>query len=372
MKKIIISILLMSAACTTAPITKEAPKLTPEAQAVVNKTGHMAATLLTPKGSPITSCGDVYGDVYLTADLSTSSGDCLKPKVNGVTIDGNGHSIMASGFAVNVMQKNHVTIKNVKGGGSIQVYGGSSGESDYTTIQDSELGWIGAYDAAYQVISNNKLTGYQNGFLSHSQVSLHNTFTHNTVVGGGTRFVDFGGNWGDSTHPCPWTYDAITNNRITNSVDVITDNPLTLYYRCGRGAKIYGNSIQAVGEPSGLILRDGASDNTIEGNVIFTDLALDGARGSLQFITGNEGVDFKGYPSRNTVKDNFIFSSLGTGVWMQAPGDKNIFIYNRVYSFNRECFYINAGDGNTFSGNVLNCATPVVWGSKGTNTQWNQ
>src|SRR5438045_798009 len=61
----------------------------------------------------ISSCGPVWADVQLTADLTTTSSVCLDVKADGVTIDGAGHRVTSPNLAVSISDHKNVVVKRV-------------------------------------------------------------------------------------------------------------------------------------------------------------------------------------------------------------------------------------------------------------------
>ena len=101
----------------------------------------------------IDQCGRVTESVQLSSDLSTPSGACLTVAANGVTVDGNGPRITAGQFAVALVDRSNVIVRNVVSNQGVQFYGG---QANGNVLEDSTVGKVGVYMGDDTVIRNNR------------------------------------------------------------------------------------------------------------------------------------------------------------------------------------------------------------------------
>ncbi len=311
--------------------------------------------------------GQIWGNVRLAGDLSGAS-NCLIPMADNLIIDGNGKTAtVTGGDAVNITDRANVTVRNLNSNQGISILGDSA---DGVIIENSAFSGISVYAADDVVIRNNTINGglIVSYWFPNNNPAERATISGNTLSGSGTRFVDIVGYGNSSTvyapispgspeaeslRRCPLTQHTVTNNTVTNTIDSTADNPITMYLRCGRGNVVSGNTIRATGEAQGLFLRDGANFNTVTNNTVWVNKAIGGTRGALIVASGNEGVDFKGFPSNNTFSGNVIRADAAHGLWLQAGADNNSYANNVVWSDNNDGSTLTLGQGNTFDHNTF-------------------
>ncbi|MEK7637302.1 MAG: right-handed parallel beta-helix repeat-containing protein [Patescibacteria group bacterium] len=316
--------------------------------------------------------GQIWGNVRLVGDLAGAS-NCLIPMADNLIIDGNGKTAtVTSGDAVNIFDRANITVRNLNSNRGIGILGDSA---DNVVIEYSTFSGISVYAADDAVIRNNTINGglVVSYWFPDNNAAERATISGNTITGSGTRFIDIVGYGNSSTvyapispgspeaeslRRCPLTQHTVTNNIITNTIDSTADNPLTMYLRCGRGNVVSGNTIRATGEAQGLFLRDGANFNAITNNAVWVNKAIGGTRGALAVTSGNEGADFKGYPSNNTFSGNVIRADAAHALWLQAPADNNLYANNVVWSRSGFGSQLAIGQGNTFDHNTFVTGTP--------------
>lgn len=326
-----------------------------------------AAPVVTYQDISGTCPGQIWGNVRLVGDLAGTS-DCVVPMADNLIIDGNGKTAtVTSGDAVNIYDRANVTVRNLNSNRGIGILGDSA---DHAVIENSTFSGLSVYATDDVIIRNNTINGglVISYWFPDNNAAERATISGNTITGSGTRFIDIVGYGNSSTvyapinpgspeaeslRRCPLTQHTITNNTITNTIDSTFDNPVTMYLRCGRGNVVSGNTIRATGEAQGLFLRDGANFNTITNNAVWVNKAIGGTRGALAVTSGNEGADFKGYPSNNTFSGNVVRADDAHGLWLQAPADNNSYANNVVWSYSNEGSVLSLGQGNTFDHNTF-------------------
>ncbi|ODS36034.1 MAG: hypothetical protein A7316_03015 [Candidatus Altiarchaeales archaeon WOR_SM1_86-2] len=164
------------------------------------------------------TCGDtIYASCTLNADL-TSAGDCFTVGADGITIDGNGHSITGNTTGDGIEtegDKDGVTIKNFKiYNFSTGIYlGGCGSDDNQITNNDVSLNLDGIIITDVECGSDNntviynKITNNTNNGVYFNQGAYNNNLTENLICSNGLDVNDsYAANLGDE-NTCNTTYN---------------------------------------------------------------------------------------------------------------------------------------------------------------------
>lgn len=317
--------------------------------------GFRFATAQTP--TPISACGNISGSVILTANLTSTSGECLHVSSTNTTIDGNGHTISVSGAVdnwavVNTLYTN-LTIQNLTSNQGVYLYG----SADTATIQTSSLGNITVAGADDITIDHNTL-GSLSVYAIANNPPYRTHVTNNTISGNSSTLVDFNGS--DGTTCPPTTNFVISDNTITSTYQCGTgvlpacNEPKALFMRCAAGNTVTGNIIQSTGQAMPVRFRDAFDDSTVSDNTFWAsgDLSPDGAFGAFNVTSGN--VD-KHLPQNNIFTRNLIRADNGVAMWNQAEGPNNTYTYNTFWASSSAyvAFFGDAPAGNMINHNTF-------------------
>jgi len=162
--------------------------------------GITGAAVATP-----TSCGDVTGDLTLTADVSTTQ-DCFKIKASNIVLDCQGHNIVGNGViysynqrytGINITGYDNVTVKNCNTYNfSMGIY--LSNSNSNTIINNNAIDYVAYGFFLSDTSSKNNLTQNtaSSNMINHSKLpfpgvgvgagfitldSINNTFISNTA-----------------------------------------------------------------------------------------------------------------------------------------------------------------------------------------------
>lgn len=288
----------------------------------------------------VTSCRDITtSGNYVLANNISSSGTCISIEgvVSNVTFDGNGRTItVSSGDAVDVFADTNsiqnITVRNFTSNGGVRIYGtGANGIS----IENVTVGGYAVYAADNTSMTNSTI----NGGVQIVELGTNNprnpTFSGNTVTGSSDRLFKYSGDahiFGN----CDTTGFTITNNVITNSFSTTANNPVTVYLSCGQNGTFSNNTVNSTGQATGVLIRDGWSNNTFNNNIIHSNQSVDDGRGAISLVSGSSG----GPPHYNTFAGNTVI----------ADNSKALFHYIETYGsvYQNNLFISNSGVGSSY------------------------
>jgi hypothetical protein len=323
----------------------------------------------------ISSCGPVYQDVQLTADLSTTGQICLDVKADGVTIDGAGHRISSANLAISILEHAHVTVQRVVSDAIIQIYGPNA---DFNVVRNSQFGLAAIYMGDDNTIQANvlgKLTVWGMSNDPAQREIITGNFINGVVTQVDGKVVTIRTGEDGTTDPdgsphCAVGGHTIANNWITGSAPQGTPTtscflfsctttppppPPEFYlfwYACGSQSTIVGNTIGAQQLSSGLLLRDEADNNLIVQNTIQVG---QGNVGAFSIISGNNGYH---HPRNNTIQENSFVAITGRAVWLEAPAPQGNVFNNNVFAAAQGSTEVlratdGAGDNYVFDHNTI-------------------
>jgi parallel beta helix pectate lyase-like protein len=291
----------------------------------------------------LTACGPVYGSAVLGADLSTTTGDCLRVMMSGVTIDGGGHRISAPGFALSWVDRSNVTVRNVVSTSGVQIYGA---KANANVVEDSVLGTVGIYMGDDNVVRRSTIASLKIQGLNQNP-PLRTVIAGNTIEGPGQVLVYLSPE-GDEQALCARSDARIENNYIHDTAPASSDaDHVLLYLRCGTHNAVVGNTMVSEGKARGIYMRDEADDNLIQDNVVSI---VYGDRSALHFSSGNTD---KHHPRNNSIDHNVFQAKATRSLWIQSADFRD-------NSFTRNIFWSNSptegvrifgGTGNVFDHN---------------------
>ncbi len=323
---------------------------------------------------------------YRLENNVSSSGTCFSIRASNVTFDGNGKTITATGGdAVEVADYGSgpyhtIQISNFSSSNGVRNYGDNNSDITFANATFGEFGNYGGDSITVRgntinggVISDNTNGGcIDDATCAWWNQALNFHLENNTITGSASRFIDFH-NYGDATHPCPASGRVVTGNTITNTIDTLTDNPLTVYLACSTNDVFDNNLVIATGQATGFLIRDGWTGGTFTNNTIHVNHAVNDQRGGLTMVSGNEGAAFKGFPSNNTFRGNTIIADNGKALWIQAIAQNNVFSNNILYSNSPTGSHLqpkNTYDHNTFYNQASNGSGVTFDVSGAANTVW--
>lgn len=311
----------------------------------------------------ITNCQSITspGSYRLANDISGSTGNgqsCINIQSSDVTIDGNGKTITTTGdYAVLDLADSttltNLTVSNFTSNKGVWIYRSAS----HVTFDHVTIGGLLAQAADHVTITNSTI----NGNVSMGNLATENleytTFTGNTVTGSNDRLAVFSGD-GHTVGNCDTTGYVINNNTFTNTITDTSNNPLTLFLSCTENGSFSNNTVISTGQATGLLIRDGYSHNTISGNTIHVNQAVNDTRGAMAFVSGSSGGPsmFNTLSGNVVIGDNakalFMYDATGTGTTGNVF-QNNLFISNSG-SGNQE-FYTTSdpSNPNVFSHNTF-------------------
>ncbi|MCV0392646.1 MAG: right-handed parallel beta-helix repeat-containing protein [Nitrosopumilus sp.] len=225
--------------------------------------------------TPVSSCQtlNVAGETYVVISDITTSGTCFVVSANGITLDGDGHSISGdgTGFGIDISSKNGITVTD-------------------TTISDFHLG-VKLYFGTNNVISDN--------FFSNNSENIQlRSFSNGNTISGNT----------------------ISNSQ-TNGISLVdSDNNLFLQnvfeLNVLDGISIYKSNNNVMTENLFKSNKNGIATATATGNSVTNN----------EFDSNNVGVGLYSSSSLNSVHNNSFIDnaiqardSTGNNIWNQIP-----------------------------------------------------
>jgi hypothetical protein len=345
----------------------------------------------------VTSCSVGWGsdvqNYVLTSDLTSGTGDCLRPNVDNIRIYGNGHRITTNGArAVVIMDRSGISVRNLTSDSPIQIYGADA-DTNYigyvdlvdgagvpkagmeifmgnnNTIEHSKMRSITNSDLAFAVDAANCI------YTTHPTTCT--TFSDNLVQAQVSDYADMADFMGEDIRlcvpqpvSCPVTKWIISGNTFINPAGTTYDVPNALKIHCARDNRIIGNTIRATDLATGLYIRDQADNSLYQDNTFWTSSAA-----AVRIANGN---DNKCCAAGNLFVHNFIRAEHVGALYLEGPGTANTFLNNVIWSggpqemiygphssgFDRNTFYedytglpfylqYRVADTDTLSNNVI-------------------
>ena len=202
-------------------------------------------------------------------------------------------------------------------------------------------------------ITNSTING-DVGISLLNQVDTTNiTFTGNTVTGSSNRLAVFAGD-AHTIGNCDTTGYTINNNTFTNTIPVVGDNAVNVFLSCTENGSFSNNTVNSPGQATGLLIRDGYSHNTMSGNTIHVNQAVNDSRGAIAFVSGSTTV---GPATFNTLSGNTVKADNGKALFMyDATGTSNTGTL-----FQNNLFVSNSGAGSQEFYTTTDASNPNVF-----------
>ena len=325
----------------------------------------------------INDCGVVSESSRLGSDLATSGATCLTVAASGIEIDGAGHRISASQFAISWdpdVQPSNVTIHDVISSAGLQIFGENA---DGNVIERSTFGDVGIFRGDDNRIENSSMTRLVVNGQGANDVH-HAVIRNNEIAGDNIRLVEVL-TTGDASLPCGRGDHELTGNHIIGhaaSAGAACDDSgspcagsslgtapsascctgccntvlpmlsgmcvpaaqcgapapssqppdqILLFLLCGNHMTISGNVIESDADhpAHGIHIRDEADENIFEDNQIRIPLAIAG-------IIIASGSPPRQHPRANTFHGNIVETGAGgPALWVQAhDATDNVFEQN--------------------------------------------
>jgi len=292
----------------------------------------------------ITNCQTISspGSYRIDSNLSGSGSACLNIKASNVTIDGNGRTVTVSGGvpaigitmndpSVPSQRVHDISVSNLTSNGGFSGYGGVYN----ITINNVTISGVYVLASDNVAVTNSTI----NGGVTFQNLGTDNptdvTFTGNTVTGSSDRLLIFSGD-AHVAGNCDTSGYTIDNNIITNTYNTTANNPVTVFLSCTANGSFNGNVVNATGQATGVLIRDGWSHNTFSNNIIHVNHAVDDGRGGIALVSGSSG----GAPNFNTFSNNTVIGDNSKALYHYIE------TYGNVYQNN--VFISNSGAGSSF------------------------
>ena len=318
---------------------------------------------------------DIPGEIYVLTNDITAPGTCFEFAANGITLDGNGHTLMSSGTEIKsnnvgvwIWNVGGITVKDIK----VENFSsglGTSSSSDVNLIDNTSTGnGVGILVGNVCVLDvvGNTITNSRSGIQisSSSGVTVTENTTSDTTTGSGIRIdsssgfviarnnVDAGGYIGINIHADDGfvientirghvgirMVDADSNMVIENTFENCTlcytypptgelmNGVVGIEVWRSSGNRISKNIIDS-DHKSGIRLHDGSNDNVITGNSISNHVdgyhatavnIYNSDNNTINYNTiSNNGFPFIVYNSTtNKIYNNNFVSNLNAGlIW---------------------------------------------------------
>jgi len=260
----------------------------------------------------LTGCGQITasGSYRLANNISTSSSTCLDIKANNVTIDGNGKTITmnAGGDSLSIKMSDpsvvaqrwhNISVSNFSSNGSFATY-----DNVYDiTLTGLTLSGVSVFASDSITITNSTINGTVSVTNNNSNNALDLVFTGNTVTGSGDRFAYFTGD-AHVAGGCDTSGYTIDNNIFTDTINVTTNNPVNVFLSCTQNGSFNGNTVISTGQATGVLIRDGWSNNSFANNTIHVNRSVDDTRAAIAIVSGSLG----GAPDNNIYSNNTVIA----------------------------------------------------------------
>jgi Right handed beta helix region len=292
--------------------------------------GNQSSATTTPTSfREIDDCGVVTENSLLGSDLTTAGDTCLRVAASGIEIDGNGHRISATQFAISWdtgVQPSNVTIRNVISSAGLQIFGESANGN---RVESSTFGDVGIFMGSDNQVENSTMTRLVVRGVGANDVH-HAVIRNNEIAGDNIRLVEFV-TTDDTSRPCGQGAHEFTGNHVVGHAapplagNTAPPDQVLLLLLCSQQMTVSGNLIES--DPDhpghGIHIRDDADDNLIENNEIHLPQAIGGI-----FVASGSAP--RQHPHGNTVRGNFVETGGGgPALWVQAhDATQNVFEQN--------------------------------------------
>lgn len=310
------------------------------------------------------------GDMAITSDTTLSADHLgiIRIRADNVTLDCAGHSVTSDTMGINVDSQKGVTVKNcvvnaVGYGIFFQLTDGSAASGNRVLNSFSGIQFNSSTNFA---ASGNELSGNDYGIqialsgsgllaentvessVNHEVVLYGSTSIHvidNVLNGAGLRMHNSTGNTVSGNAISLLLTNRTGIDLVGSSDSFVQDNTIVSSVSAQRGIALQANSSRnsldgnrISGMATGVILRDGSSDNLLSNNEVtqssWRGLSIeqnsDGNRVSVNTFDSNTGSEISLVnASDNTVSDNLILNG-NHGIYLLQASDRNRIVGNLV------------------------------------------